>query len=202
MTGSRRGFTIVELLVVIVIIGILTTVVSLQVSRGHVVARDRERENDVKIITDFFEEAYRNGQAGGVMIPNGESAATPLGYPSTALISNPAHAQSKAILGALDQNVLKSPTKGAMSLVAATNTNGISGTTVGGITVNATAVNDVYVYQPFTDNGLICTSAHATQPVIAPRLIDACVKFIMYYFSEATNTIQSKHSINSNSNGL
>lgn len=205
MTIHRQGFTVVELLVVIVIIGILITIVSLQAGRGRLVSRDKERENDVMIISTFLETAYKSGQVDGVIIPTAQTNATPLGYPSTVLTSNPTNSQSKAILGAIDPDALKSPFKGTLSLKEASNATGISGNTAGGVTLGATAANDSYIYQPLTGGGALCTNANtalAAETVIAPRLVDACVKYIIYYFSETTGAIQSKSSINSNSNGL
>lgn len=211
-----KGFTIVELIVVIVIIGILTTLVSVVTLRGQLIARDKERENDVKIIATFLENTYRSGQADGVMVPTGDASlttATAMGYPSTALISSPNDSQSKAILGALDPNALKSPVKKAMSLVAASNNAGISGSTAGGITIDASSANDVYVYQPFestliflcrfaTGNAITGAGGNSMQAVIAPRLKDNCVFFLIYYFSESSNSIKSVPSINLNKNSL
>lgn len=209
MIKKSYGFTIAELLVVMVIIGILTTLVTVQVTRGRLIARDNERENDVKIITTFLENTYKSGQSDGIMIPAGDGSVTnavAMGYPSTVLISNQADSQSKAILGAIEPNALKSPFKGSFSLVAAATAAGASGNTAGGVPLGPNATDDNYVYQPLTNGGAVCLSANdppnISQKVIAPRLIDACVKYNVYYFSEKTNSVVTMPSVNSNNNGL
>jgi len=208
MKTAKNGFTIIELAAVIVIIGILGTFVTVQLLRGIIVSRDKERENDVKIITGVLENVHRTGQIDGTLVPTGDGSITTaiaMGYPSTALVGSPNDAQSKAILGTIDPNALKSPYKKAMSLVASANATGISGSTAGGITLGPVAANDVYVYQPLTSANALCTNANslnASQLVIAPKLLDACVKFNLYYYSEASNSIKTAVSIDSNSNGL
>jgi prepilin-type N-terminal cleavage/methylation domain-containing protein len=204
----QTGFTLVELIVVIVVIGILMTFIGVQLTHNQLVARDQERANDVTIITNTLERVYQTGQLDGTMIPTGDGLltnSTPMGYPSTALTGSPNDTQSQAIIGAIDPNALKSPLKKAMSFVEASSNAGISGNSVGGKTINGNATNDIYVYQPLTNAGTLCTNANSlntNQIVIAPRLIDACVKYTIYYFSEASAAIQSKTSMNSGNNGL
>jgi prepilin-type N-terminal cleavage/methylation domain-containing protein len=210
MNKPQYGFTLIELLVVIVVIGILLTLASLQASRGRLVARDRERENDVKIISNLLENVYKTGQIDGGMIPVGDVSVTssvPMGYPSTGLAAsaNLNDPQTKAILGAVDPKTLKSPSRTSLSLKEAASNVGMSGTTAGGVSLGATASNDLYVYQPLTETGALCTNANslnANQLVIAPRLIDACVKYVIYYYSEASGSVQSIASANTNNNGL
>lgn len=58
---GTRGFTLIELLTVIAIIGILTTVVSVNVSSSRRQARDARRKTDLKTIQTAV-ELYTNAQ--------------------------------------------------------------------------------------------------------------------------------------------
>lgn len=215
MKQPARGFTIIELIVVIVIIGILTTFITIQLAHSQLAARDEVRKNDASIIASTLEGVYQSGQLDGNIVPTGDGSllnAVPMAYPSTALITTPNDSQSQAIVGTIDPNVLKSPLKKTFSLVAATSNAGTSGSTAGGITLGASSAGDVYVYQPLDINGTLCqfatgnvtlgTGGVATQVVIAPRLKDNCVKFVIYYYSEASSSIKSLASLNSGLNGL
>lgn len=200
-----RGFTIIELIVVIVVMGILSTFVVVQINRGQLVARDKERENDVKIIASALEAIHKTGQVDGSVIPSGDAAITnavPMGYPSFQL-PTANNSQSKAILGAIDPEALKSPLKKAMSFVAGTE-GGITGpNTAASKTIAATSTDDVYVYESLSVNDSRCSTANATNPsqqVIAPQFappspaFDSCVRFNIYYYSESTNSIKTLQS--------
>lgn len=199
---KKSGFTVVELTMIILIVGILTTLAGVQVLRVQLVGRDKERTDDINSIAIFLEDTYKTGQPNGVVIPpgDGNTTATPLGYPSTALISNQNDTQSQAILGAIDPQALKSPLKKAFSLTAAANNTNIAGTAI----TNPNN-NDNYIYQPLKSDGTLCTLANnsnVNQAVIAPRLDDSCVKFRIFYVSEVKGVWQVKNSLFSNTNGL
>ncbi len=209
----QRGFTVIELIVVIVIIGILASLTTVQIVRSAAVARDKERLDDVTTIANHLENIYKTGQPDGKLIPSGDSSVTtavPMGYPSIALLSSPSDPQSQAIMSGLDERAFFSPSKKAASLVAATNANGASSNSAGGVTLGASPANDVYVYQPLTllttssgTQDQLCGSAGTapTQAVIAPRFVDVCGKFNIYYYSEIDNTVKTKRSINYGING-
>lgn len=58
---KRRGFTIVELLVVMVIVAILLTLSILSISKNQANARDTERNSDAAAIANGLESRYRQG---------------------------------------------------------------------------------------------------------------------------------------------
>ncbi len=59
----QRGFTVIELAVVIVVISILVTIVVVMYSRAQVDARDTKRANDMNIFTASLEKYYEaNGE--------------------------------------------------------------------------------------------------------------------------------------------
>lgn len=206
---KKTGFTIVEIIVVMLIIGILASMTTVQLLRAQTVARDRERIDDVNSIALYLESAYKTGQPDGVAIPSGDatvSGATPLGYPSTALTTNTSDTQSQAILGGIDQDALKSPIKKAMSLVSVSSNDSVDRT---GTAVSPTAATDTYVYQPLKNDGTVCTVANSSygsspnpQTVIAPRLLDECVQFRIFYISETKGVWFSKTSLYNGQNSL
>lgn len=58
---KRRGFTIVELLVVMVIVAILLTLSIFSISKNQANARDTERNSDAAAIANGLESRYRQG---------------------------------------------------------------------------------------------------------------------------------------------
>ncbi len=97
----NRGFTIVELLIVIVVIGILAALVIVTYNGIQQKARDTERKTDINAIASHL-EAY-NAQNGR--------------YPTLANANDSAFRQAN--MQGLDSNALQDPKGAAQTLVAA-----------------------------------------------------------------------------------
>ena len=172
---TRRGFTIVELVITITIMGILLTVAIVNLNATQANGRDAERRGDVESLALNIEGYYTNENPDIPM-----SGGTYLGnlYITDALI--------KTYLPNLDMKSVHSPSveeSDPISLVKATNTL----TTTAGILPKPSNSNDVYVYQPLTASGALCTN---------PSVSGDCRRFNIYYYQETDNTVQmitSKH---------
>jgi len=165
----RRGFTIVELLIVIAIMGILLVLAVVNVRGTQITARDNERKGDVEATALALENFYRND------FRNTDTGTSSGRYPSTGLIPI-----VPSVLPDLDPKSYSAPGQTASSLIAATNTD----QTTTGVTPQPTI--DQYVYQPLSHNGtnwVLCSSGE-------------CRKFNIYYRLEADNTVYQLKSKN------
>ena len=159
-----RGFTIVELIITITIMGILLTLAVVNLTATQVNGRDAERKGDIEAITSNLETFYRTGS----------DNSTSLGrYPSTVITSGNT-TTVRSILRDINFNSLTPPGASSMAtgFVPATNT---TQTTTG---VSPQPTTSQYVYQPLKSDGSLCTDE--TQE---------CRKFNLYYHLEADNTI-------------
>lgn len=75
MTHARRGFTVVEIIVVIVLMGILLALAMTRLSGTQVAARDDALKKEAESVTRSLEEYYKTGNP-NYSIPPGS-------YPST-----------------------------------------------------------------------------------------------------------------------
>jgi prepilin-type N-terminal cleavage/methylation domain-containing protein len=93
MRKIPHGFTIVELIIVIVVIGILATISIVGFSRYQAGARDSQRSNRATLIVEALEKFY---------LDNGE-------YPSCSAMTGLATTVTSSTLRNLDTSVLKTP---------------------------------------------------------------------------------------------
>lgn len=151
---NRRGFSIIELIIVITIMGILLILGVVNLVSTQANGRDAERRADIETIGLQLETYYTSGTDG--VGTTGTTATN--NYPSTAIIG-----QEVAMLHDIDTNSLKAPGQTNSSLTAATNN---TQTTVG---VSPQPTVDQYVYQPIKNDGTLCTGTNE------------CRKFNLYY---------------------
>jgi prepilin-type N-terminal cleavage/methylation domain-containing protein len=181
---KRRGFTIIELIIVIAIMGILLVLAVVNLRSTQINARDEQRKANVDAIAQNLEVYYRSGSAASTIVGR---------YPSTGITGQETtilpEIDPKSLISpssTTDPNTLVAPSTGVSSLVAATNAT----QTTAGVTPQPSSSNDVYIYQP-----LKTTDAGATWTLCTGGT-DECRKFNIYYWHEIDNTVlmvQSKN---------
>lgn len=161
----RRGFTIVELLITITIMGILLVLGVVGISSTQVRARDDKRTADVQSIALHLESFYKTGSTGSTVLSR---------YPTTDLATSAATMTS--YLPDIDTKSLTAPGASGptSSFIAATN----AIQTVAGVAPQPTISQ--YVYQPILNTSLLCTGTTGTED---------CRKFNIYYRLESDNTV-------------
>jgi len=165
----RRGFTVVELVITITIMGILLTLAVVNLNATQVNARDAERKGDVEAIQLNLEDFYKTDSDWGANLGV---------YPSVDL-PNGTVAFMKQVLRDIDTDNLMAPgiTDPKLTFIAATNA--VQTTT--GLLPQPT--KDQYVYQPINTTGALCISTD-------------CRKYNIFYRLESDNTVYmvtSKH---------
>jgi prepilin-type N-terminal cleavage/methylation domain-containing protein len=164
----RRGFTIVELIIVITIMGILLIVGVANLRGSQANARDDQRNSDVQAIAANLEKFYNTGNS-DIPVPAGT-------YPSI-LTTNKSNVGIQAALRDIDPKSLVAPgisDTTYKSFISAT-CSGACVQTTAGVTPQPTI--NTFVYQPLLQNGSLCTSAAL-----------GCQKFNIYYALENTTT--------------
>lgn len=159
---ASRGFTIVELIITITVMGILMTLAVVNINASQVKARDEERRVDVQAIQMHLEDFYTNDGDWGSSIGR---------YPSTNLPNGTVDFMRQALRD-VDMNNLTAP--GASdpkdTFIAATN----AVQTTSGVTPLPTTSQ--YVYQPINTSGGLCTT-------------NDCRKYNIFYRLEGDNTV-------------
>ena len=159
----RRGFTVVELVIIITIMGILLVLAVVNVRGTQVNARDNERKGDIEAIAMSLENFYRSGWD--------EDTAGYGRYPSYNFMSGGDTDRTLSILGDISSQNLIAP--GAASV----NDSFIASTTNTQTTAANQPTLSQYIYQSIDSNNVRCTSGNM------------CRKFNLYYRLEADNTV-------------
>lgn len=161
---NRRGFTIVEVLIVIFIMGVLLVLGVVNLRTSEINSRDAERKTDIETISIYLNTFYTTG--------NGTS--TNIGrYPSTLLTSSGLAFMTQTLRD-IDNGSLKAPgvTDATLTFISATNNT----QTAAGILPQPTISQ--YVYQPLQSDGSLCISE-----------LQECRKFNLYYKSEIDSVV-------------
>lgn len=164
----RRGFTIVELIITITIMGILLTLAVVNVSSTQAKARDDERRTDIESIASNLESFYTVGT---------DNSTTFAHYPSVDVTGS-----QSAITAALRDADMKSflppgTSDVSQTFLPSTNTGSApSIQTTAGVLPQPTV--DQYVYQPIKSDGSVCQSGETD-----------CRKFNLFYRLETDNTV-------------
>lgn len=157
---NRRGFTVIELLIIITIMGILMVVGVVNLRGTQANGRDTERKTDIESIALHLESFYSTGRDDSTIIGR---------YPSTAMFDGTS-STFQTYLRDVNLKSLAPPgvdvTNVATSFMKATNNAQVATdvTTPQPITIST------YVYQPLQNDGTLCTTE--TQ---------YCRKFNLYY---------------------
>ncbi len=157
-----RGFSIVELLIVITIMGVLLTLAVVNMNSAQVNARDTERKGDIESIALNLEAFYKTGI----------DTTTVFGrYPSTGLAGTTADITFSLRDADLKSFTPPGATGPDTGFLAATN----NVQTTSGVLPQPTL--STYIYQPIRQNGSLCDD------------YTYCQKFNLYYMLEADNTV-------------
>lgn len=140
---TRAGFTVVELMIIIAIIGILAGLAVANLRQSLPDSRDSERRADIRNISVHLDSLWMNGYPDAVVNKGN--------YPSTTHLNT--SSAITQLFAEIDSKILTSPSAsaGTVSLVMATN----NVATTAGVTPAPT--EDTYVYQPLNNTGELCT---------------------------------------------
>ena len=167
---NRRGFTVVEIIITVTVMGILLLLAVVNLSATQVRARDDTRKTSVASIATALEAYYS-------IRPN--TTAEIGRYPATTQVDTPAEIQSSFPDATTSSFIAPGASDITSSFIMATNAT----QTTTGVTPQPTVSQ--YVYQPISGTGTLCTSS-ATN----------CRKFNLYYRLEGDNTVYRVESRN------
>lgn len=168
MITVRRGFTIVELIITITIMGILLTLAVVNVGSTQTKARDEARKSDIESIASNLESYYISGTDNSTNFAR---------YPSTGLTGSVSNITSNLRDANIDSFLPPGTTDAAVTFVSSTNTGSApSIQSTSGVLPQPT-INQ-YVYQPIRSDGSVC-------------LVGAvdCRKYNLFYRLESDNTV-------------
>lgn len=177
---SKRGFTVVELMIAIAIMVILTSLVIVRLTSSQVNSRDYERKTDIEAISKGLETYYMNGDTRN-NIPKGY-------YPGSVQVQ--AASTTSPPYGGFLEGVSNasfiSPGKTITNSFGFNSSATASGRDGSYTDAQARSLLSTYpyLYQPLRRNNTFCTS-----------YVD-CVKYNLYYITEADDKLHIVRSKN------
>lgn len=169
---NRRGFTVIEILVIIAVMGILLTLAVVNLRSSQINARDAERRADIESITTHLEVYYTSGTDNSSIVGR---------YPSTAALTAGANSILSTFRDADRESFIAPETKDAdddinehivETFQAATNNSSDPNSLEPEPTINT------YIYQPLKNDGSICQYTS-----------DECRSYNLYYMQESDSTV-------------
>ena len=195
---TRRGFTVVELVVVMVIMAILLAIGGLAIGSSRANARDAERTSDIEILARGLETRYTRGKINPAVtaVP---AYVKPGTYPS---INEMNHIIGQSVTGFTPAQIttgygpiaLPGTSVEAFSPPGQLNYAGFTVSSCSAAIEVLTAAacldtlttKDTYVYEPIDANGALCVDT-----------VEGCVRFNLYWKRETGSTtlqqLRSKH---------
>jgi len=169
-----RGFTIVEIIITITIMGILLVLGTVVLNQAQVQARDDERISDVETLGVHLDKFFQVGLSQSISATIGR-------YPTTNLTSSKAIMLST--LDGINEKTLMAPgvTDPTQTFKAAQNND----QTTGGVLPQPTTSE--YIYQPIRSDGELCTGTVGNED---------CRKFNIFYRLEQDNAVHKYESKN------
>lgn len=168
MITVKRGFTIVELIITITIMGILLTLAVVNIGTTQLKARDDQRRSDIESIAANLESFYIAGTDNSTDFSR---------YPSVGITGSSANITASLRDADLKSFLPPGTTDVSQTFLPSTNTGSSpSIQTTAGVQPQPT-VNQ-FVYQPIKSDGSVCQSGETD-----------CRKYNLFYRLEADNTV-------------
>ncbi len=164
----RRGFTVVEIIITLTIMGILLALAVVNLNATQISSRDDERKADVKAISDALETYFTAGTDNSTALQQ---------YPETTALSTSSVSTETQLRAAFRDVTIESfiapgaANLGASFMIATNATQ-----TTSGVTPQPTISQ--YVYQPLAANATLCTAVAVE-----------CRKYNLYYRLESDSTV-------------